>query len=111
MSGIQNLDKINIIKRNKIKRGIEYIIATQKDISIIKKVIVFGSSVQKNCHESSDIDICLISDYNTSNSLFFTIYGGLSLVMDDLCDILIYSSLSGKIKEEIDKKGVVVYEY
>lgn len=74
-------------------------------------MVIFGSSTTDNCDDDSDIDICLFSNFNSKNPVFFQIYGSLPLIMDDICDILVYRNLKGKIKEEVDKKGVTVYEY
>ena len=107
---IKNVDKINNIKRRQIIDGLNYI-DLNNDNGIIQKVIVFGSSVTDDCDENSDVDLCLVSDYDTANTTFFTIYGNLPIIMDDLCDILLYSKTKGKLKSEIDDKGVVIYEY
>lgn len=108
---IMNLDKVNPIKREKIKKGMEYI-ASLND-GCISKVIVFGSSITGDCTNDSDIDLCFITDTNCKNSVYADIYGNMEIVMDDLCDILSYNKLNntGDLKAEIDKKGVVVYEY
>ena len=105
---IMNLDKINPIKREKIKKGMEYI-ASLND-GCISKVIAFGSSVTQDCTEESDIDLCFIT-MNPDSDIYSQIYGNMEIVMDDLCDILDYDELKGEVKTEIDKKGVAVYEY
>ncbi len=107
---IYNLDKINKIKYDKIKKCLDFVEKTNKD-NIVQKIYLFGSSISNECTENSDIDLCLVTDYNSSNSVFFKIFGNIPLVMNDNCDILIYSKLKGKIKEEIDKKGVLIYKY
>lgn len=106
---IKNLEKISPVKREKVKRGLEYI--EQINDGIVEKVILFGSSVTGSCTEKSDIDICLVSDGTCKNPVFFQIRGGLESVMDDLCDILVYQRIGGPLKKEIDQKGVVVYEF
>lgn len=108
---IKNLEKINMIKRNKIQKGCEFVQKMNEQFPVIQKMVVFGSSITNNCNQESDIDICLFSDFDSSNPVFFQIYGNLPLVMDDTCDILIYKRLTGKIAKEIVEKGVVVYEY
>lgn len=107
---IKNLDKINSIKRNKIERGLLFLEKNNKD-KIIEKVIVFGSSVTDYCTEESDIDICLFTDKNTSNKVFFNIYGTLPLIMDDLCDVVIFNKIDKRLQQEILLKGVIVYKY
>ena len=107
----KNLQYIHPIKREKIKKGLEYI--SKKNDGCISKVIVFGSSVTDDCTNNSDIDLCFVTDTNCKNPVYADIYGNMEIVMDDLCDILSYSKLNsdGDLKAEIDKKGVVVYEY
>lgn len=110
---IKNTEKINRNKKEKILNGLLFIdsLNKQNDKPYVEKVILFGSGVTSFCREDSDIDICLVTNFDCSNKSFFEIYGNLPLVMDDLCDIVIYSKLQGKLKEEIDSKGVVIYEY
>jgi len=110
-SNYLNEDKVHVAKREKIRKCIEFVKEQNKKQVVIEKIILFGSAVTDDCDENSDIDLCFVTNYNCSNPVFFDIYGGISLVMDDLCDILIYHKLKGKIKEEIDAKGIVVYDY
>ena len=91
-------------------KGMEFVERTNKN-GIIKKIILFGSAVTDDCTNDSDIDLCFVSEGTCSDTVFFHIFGGIGLAMDDLCDILIYKDLKGKVKDEIDKKGVVIYEY
>lgn len=108
---IQNLQRINPIKREKIKKGMEYI--AKKNDGCISKVVVFGSSLTENCTDNSDIDLCFFTNTTCKNPVYADIYGSMEIVMDDLCDILSYRKLDnyGALKAEIDKKGVVIYEY
>ena len=110
MSRIINLDKINIIKREKIKKGLFFIDKNNKLDSVIDKVVIFGSCVNENCEKDSDIDVCLFSDYDSHNPTFFHIFGGFSLEVEDACDMVVYNKVNEKLKKEIDSKGVVVYE-
>lgn len=114
MGTIKNTNKISIIKRDKIIKGLKFLDSINNKEHVIDKVIIFGSSVTDDCTEESDIDICLYTNGEIScrNRNFFRIFGGLELEMDDLCDILLYHKLSdGKLKKEIEEKGVIVYEY
>lgn len=107
---IINTTRISEIKKDKIMLALNFIEAESRREKVIDKVILFGSCITDNCTEASDIDICLVSKYDCKNKNFFNIYGGLPLILDDACDILIYSKLHGALKAEIDKNGVVVYE-
>ena len=110
MGKIMNLDKIHKIKRDKIKNGLLFVDKENAKDNVIQKIIIFGSSITEDCTNNSDIDICIFTNYDTKNMTFFTIFGKLPLIIDDLCDIVVYSKINGKLKEEIDKKGVIVYE-
>lgn len=107
---IKNIDRMHPIKREKILKGLRFLEKMDAD-GIISKVILFGSAATDHCTVRSDIDICLVTDEDSRNRTFFWIFGGLPMVMDDLCDIVVYRRLSGKLKEEIDRKGIVIYEY
>ena len=78
--------------------------------NIIDKMIIFGSSVTDDCTEESDIDVCLVSDYTTANNEYFRIHGGLGMVMDDVVDVFNFKRVGEKLKNEILKNGVIVYE-
>jgi predicted nucleotidyltransferase len=112
MKGIQNIDKVNPIKRDKVQKGMEFIEQLNTD-GLIQKIILFGSASRDDCTPQSDIDLCFVTEETTSNPVFFQMYGGIEIAMDELCDILIYRRLSadGNIKKEIDKNGVIIYEY
>ncbi len=107
---ILNTNRINKLKLDKIIKGLSFIEEESKIEQVIDKVILFGSSITDYCTQGSDIDVCLVTNYDCKNKTFFNIFGRLPLVMDDSCDILIYSKLKGALKDEIDKKGVIVYE-
>ena len=108
---IKNIDLLNPLKKERIIKGLEFIQKQNEVESVIGAGIIFGSALTNQCTEESDIDICLASKYDCRNNTFFYIYGGLSLIMDNICDIVIYNKIKGKLKNEINKKGVVVYEY
>ena len=101
---------INSVKRDKINNAIKYL-AQNNSKGVIEKVILFGSCITDECTSQSDIDVCFVSSYDSSNSDFFNIYGGFSIAADDLCDIVIYDRVNGKLKNEINNKGVIIYEY
>ncbi len=101
-----NLNKIHYLKRSAVDKACHYL----ESKSFKGKAIIFGSSVTPICSEDSDIDVCLVTEGSIRNREFFEIYGGLSECLDNDCDILIYNRLSGKIIDEINMKGVTVYE-
>ncbi len=109
---ISNLNLINEKKRDKIKKGVDYITLNNKGSHLIDKVIIYGSSITDNCRDNSDIDVCIKTAENVNCCSELTILlGNFEVATDDCCDIHIYGHLKGKIKDEIDNKGVTVYEY
>lgn len=107
---IKNIDYVHSVKRQKIIDGLRFLESKNQN-GIITKVILFGSVITDNCTDNSDIDICFVTEYDSHTPLFFEIFGGFPLAMNDLCDIFIYSNVSGKLKDVIDKTGIVIYEY
>ena len=105
-----NLEKINKVKRDKVENGIDFIENLNKNENIIDKMIIFGSSVTEECTEESGIDVCLVSDYTTANNVYFRIHGGLWRVMGNIVDVFNFKRVGDKLKNEILKKGVVVYK-
>ena len=81
-----------------------------ENTSIVKRLIVFGSSVQKECQNDSDIDICFDITCDTKDLRLFNLRASINQVCDYNCDFLVYSHIGNELKNEIDEKGVVVYE-
>lgn len=100
----------------KLKKGIEVkkIVEEAKEIILkskwfpkIKKIILFGSSVENQRALRSDIDIAVVFDkVDKREATKFRI----KMHVDDKADIQVYNVLPDKIKKEIDLKGRVVYE-
>ena len=103
---VMNIDKINRLKRDQVSLCVEII----KTLPRIKRMIVFGSGVTDHCREDSDLDICLDIEGSTRGLDLFEVSSRISKACDHNCDMLTYGKLKGRIKEEIDAKGVVVYE-
>ena len=103
---IKNLDLINECKKSSIEKACNHV----KEFPFVKSMIIFGSSVRDDCTEESDVDICLkiLSDVNGLD--YYKMSEPLKNIFDGVCDVLIYHKINGKIKDEIDKKGVTVYE-
>ena len=106
---IKNLDKINILKREKLKRGLEFI-EQNNSHGIINKIVVFGSAVREDCTEDSDIDMCIFSDFTTKNNEYLFLRGRFPMIIDDICDIFRYADITEKYQKIINERGVVVYE-
>lgn len=106
---IKNIEKINEIKRVEVEKIAKYIEETDTK-NIIDKVIVFGSSVREDCTTESDIDICIISKYDSKNPLFFEIFGTIPMIIDSECDLLNFKYISAELKNNILTTGVIIYE-
>lgn len=112
MGLIKNTDRISWIKRDKVVKGMQYLDYLNKGKHMIDKVVIYGSAVTDQCDSNCPINICLFikKDAMEENETFFSIFSGLELVMDDICDIVSYYELrDNKLKNTINRKGVVVY--
>ena len=75
----------------------------------IKRIILFGSVVERNTTLRSDIDIAI--DFKKISLRRATIIRKSLLgILPPKVDIQIYNILSKKIKKEIDEKGKIIYE-
>jgi len=105
-------DDFKLKKQSEIKKIInetKKIILEDKSFNKIKKIIIFGSAVEKKLTFRSDIDIAVIfSEINLKECTLFRkrILGQ----VDNRIDIQVYNHLPKKIKKEIDKKGKKIYE-
>lgn len=101
----KTLSLINEIKREQVVSCINVV----SKYKFVKRLIVFGSSVTDYCTEESDIDLCIDMEGSTIGMHTFYLDTDLCKACNYNCDILTYHKLSGRIKEEIDNKGIVVY--
>lgn len=100
--------KKGLIIKEKIKEAVELI---KEDILFykIKKIWVFGSSVEKTRTFRSDIDIAVeFSDIDSRKATEFRIR--ILRDFDKKMDVQVYNVLPAKIKKEIDEKGKILYE-
>lgn len=103
-------EKIDVTKINKCKLdSVKAMINVAKKYPFVKRLIIFGSSITDYCTEESDIDVCADVDCPDKGRDLHNLHVDLCKTCDANCDILIYRRLSGKIKNEVDKKGVIVY--
>lgn len=108
---IKNLDQIDELKRRQVENGMLFIDEMNRVKPTVRKVILFGSSVAGNCKRNSDLDLCFITDFNCKDEIYFQIFSRFEDVTGSLCDIFRYDQLKGSLKDDVDSKGVVVYEY
>jgi len=102
-----SLKKASII-RKMIEETLE-VIKEHKDFRKIKKIIIFGGTVENKRGFHSDIDIAVkFDDIEKKEAGKFRIHV-LGRVNDKM-DVQVYNTLPKKIKDEINKKGKVLYE-
>ena len=77
---------------------------------VVKKVIVFGSAANRTCTADSDIDICYDVECDTKDIRIFNLSKETNRICDYNCDIIYYKLAGTNLRNEIDNKGVVVYE-
>lgn len=109
---IKNIDKINKIKREKVKNILNNVEKNNSE-KMIKKIIIFGSSTRFDCREDSDIDICIVTNENMPESLvikFVLLEGSFSEISKNKCDIINYKFTDDYMKNMIKETGVCVYE-
>ena len=100
------LQKINLLKREQVASCLNIV----KNYPFVKKMIIFGSSVTDNCGKTSDLDICLDFDGTFDKMSNYNLHVELRKACNHNCDILKYHKINGEIKNEIDNKGVIVYD-
>ncbi|MCD7709107.1 MAG: nucleotidyltransferase domain-containing protein [Clostridiales bacterium] len=103
---MENLSKVNSLKRNQI----EQVITSADRSGVVRRLIVFGSSVTDYCTQESDVDLCFDTTCNIEDRRIFDLIVDADKACEYNCDILFYNDLRGKIKQEVDQKGEIVYE-
>ncbi len=103
-------DEFNLKKSGDIKKMVDEAIEIIKEsrwFPRIKKIILFGSTVENQRTFRSDVDIAVLFDeINLREATEFRI----KTYVNDNIDIQVYNVLPEKIKREIDLKGKVLYE-
>lgn len=97
--------KVNHLKKKEVEKAIQIAQRT----GVVRRLIIFGSTVTDECREESDVDICLDVNCETSDKRLRRPMYDLNEACDFNCDILFYHKLGDKLKKEIDSKGVEVY--
>lgn len=92
-----NCNRIYPMQQPKVK---EFLDDVMKDNNVLK-VIIFGSSVTYNCHSDSDVDIYLELKEDKKIDLHYH---------DFLFDLWNTFTVDSRLKNEILKTGVIVYE-
>ena len=104
-------DEFDLKKGAEVKKLAEEakeIILETKWLKKIKKIILYGSSVENQRSLRSDIDLAVeFNEISVKEANEFRIY--VSGRANKKMDIQVYNMLPEKIKSEIDKKGKVIY--
>ena len=91
------------------QRSVAKIYEIAKNYPMIRKIYIFGSSVTNKCHVGSDLDICI--DITAKDGLMeYKLYEEIGNASDWNCDILMYHHIGEKLKRQIEKEGVIIYE-
>lgn len=105
-------DEFDIKKGAEVKKLAEAtkgIILKTKWFKRIKRIILYGSSVENQRSLRSDIDIAVeFDEIGISEATEFRLY--ISGRTGDKIDIQVYNVLPDKIKKEMDEKGKMIYE-
>ncbi len=112
MRFVQNSHSINPLKRDIITN----IVAAAQNEPMVRKIIIFGSSIRDDCRADSDVDICIDwkQDCYDSEGVLkpFTISmrRKISALTKGHADVVNYDYLKGTYIEDAVKNGVIVYE-
>ena len=108
---IKNLEKVN-----KLKRGVVLeILLNIYNNKYIKKIVIFSSSIRKDCHEESDLDIAIEWTEECFDRdgvyKYFTIpvIETISMITKGNNDV-VSIGYEGPILRDVIKKGIIVYE-
>ena len=93
----KNCEYIYPIQQRKIKELVEYLKINKN----VKSIIIFGSSVNDKCHIGSDVDIYVILEKEEKI---------IDKYFNFVFDLWTNFTADERLKEEIKKKGVIVYE-
>ena len=85
------------------------IISESKYFPQIKRIILFGSAVENKLTFSSDIDVAVEFDEITKREATIFRIAILSKLPDKM-DVQVFNVLPDKLKDDIQKKGKVLYE-
>ena len=103
----KNIERIHPIQLDKIKR----IIVELDKSHIVRRAVVFGSSVTDACTDDSDLDLCLDLNCSSRDMRLYELSNRIQKICEYSCDLLIYGNIleGSPIKKEIDSKGVDIY--
>ena len=103
-----NIDKINIIKRDQVRE----LCKIADESGIVKRIVIFGSSVRDDCTEESDVDFWISFSCDVQDIRIYNFGTKIGKVLEYNYDMLIDGLLilSDAMKHSVFDKGVTVYE-
>lgn len=101
----KNINRIYPIKQ----RQVAAIYDRARDFDIIRKIIIFGSSVTAKCNIDSDLDMCIDADISDGLKVY-DMQKAMGEICNWNCDILMYANIGEALRETVQKEGVVIYE-
>ena len=101
----RNINRVYPLKQKQVAE----IYLRARNFDIIRKIIVFGSSVTPKCTIRSDLDLCVDADVSDGMKVYEMqkVFGE---VCDWNCDIVMYSNMGNSLRDTVQKEGVVIYE-
>ena len=100
-----NIERIYPLKQ----RQVSEISKCAKQFDVVKRIIIFGSSVTPRCNVDSDLDICV--DADTSDGMkVYEVEKAIGDICDWNCDIIIFSNVGQSLRTTVQNEGVVIYE-
>lgn len=93
----ENCERVYPIQQRKVRELLDDVTADPS----VRRVIVFGSSVTQRCHQGSDVDVYVELDENRNP---------VHKLHEFAFDLWTNFTADDRLKAEIGKKGVVVYD-
>lgn len=101
----KNIDRIYPLKQAQVSE----IFDRARQFDIVKRIIVFGSSVTSRCNIDSDLDLCVDADVSDGLKVY-EMQKAFGDACDWNCDIIMYANMGSALKETVRREGVVIYE-
>lgn len=93
-----NCEKIHPLQQKKVLEIVEYLSQNKN----VNKIILFGSSITDRCNNNSDVDLYVELNENQNHLI--------QKYFNFVYDLWTNYTAPDELKEEIFKKGVLVYE-
>ena len=101
----RNIDRIYPLKQKQVSE----IYRQAKRFPIIRKVIVFGSSVTPRCRSDRGGDLWVAAGVSDGMKVF-EMQKALGEACDWNCDMVIYDNIGSALKQTVQREGVVIYK-